>query len=70
MNNEYVYILDYCNGGIYEIELTPEEQEQELDMDIFLKEYGLNADECSWMFTTNKIYNIEKIEKEENSYGE
>ena len=63
---EYVYILDYCNGGLYEIKLEPEDRNRELDMDVFLKEYGLNADECSWMFTTNRIYNIERIEKEYN----
>ena len=64
---EYVYILDYCNGDLYEIKLEPEDRNRELDMDVFLKEYGLNTDECSWMFTTNRIHNIERIEKE-NSY--
>lgn len=33
-------------------------------MDIFLKEYGLNIDECSWMFTSHRIVMIERIEKE------
>lgn len=64
MNGEWLYVLDYRNGGVYEIKLTPEEQERELDMDVFLKEYGLNIDECSWMFTEHKIVMIERIEKE------
>jgi len=63
MNEEWLYIMDYCNGGIYEIKLSPEEQQEELNMDVFLKEYGLNADECAWMFTSNKIVMIDKIEK-------
>lgn len=64
MNEEWLYVLDYRNGGLYEIKLTQEEQERELDMDIFLKEYGLNSDECSWMFTEHRIIIIERIEKE------
>lgn len=64
MNNEWLYILDYCNGGLYEIKLEPEDRDRELDMDVFLKEYGLNADECSWMFTERRIVLIERIYKE------
>ena len=64
MNGEWLYILDYRNGGVYEIKLTPEEQERELDMDVFLKEYGLNIDECAFMFTEHRIIMIERIEKE------
>lgn len=63
MNEEWLYVLDYRNGGIYEIKLTPEEQERELDMDIFLKEYGLNMEECSWIFTNKRIVIIDRIEK-------
>lgn len=68
MNEEWLYILDYRNVGLYEIKLTPEEQKRQLDMDVFLKEYGLNEDECSWMFTSNRIVMIEKIEKENPEY--
>lgn len=64
MNEEWLYVLDYNNEGLYEIKLTPEEQERELDMDVFLKEYGLNADECAWIFTSHRIVMIERIEKE------
>ena len=64
MNEEWLYVLDYNNGGLYEIKLTSEEQKRELDMDIFLKEYGLNIDECSCMFTSHRIVMIERIEKE------
>lgn len=68
MNEEWLYVLDYRNGGLYEIKLTSEEQERELDMEVFLKEYGLNEDECSWMFTSNRIIMIERIEKENPAY--
>ena len=64
MNEEWLYVLDYNNEGLYEIKLTPEEQERDLYMDVFLKEYGLNVNECSWMFTSHRIIMIERIEKE------
>lgn len=62
MNEEWLYILNYCNGKLYEIKLTPEEQEEELDMEIFFKEYGLNVDECSWMFSSERL-NLETIDR-------
>lgn len=68
MNEEWLYVLDYRNGSLYEIKLTPEEQERDLDMDVFLKEYGLNMDECSWMFTSHRIIMVERIEKENPEY--
>lgn len=64
MNEEWLYVLDYCNGGLYEIKLEPEDRDRELDMDVFLKEYGFNIDECSWMFTERRITLIERIHKE------
>ena len=63
MNEEYCYVMDYSNGGLYEIKLTPEEQEETLDMQAFLFEYGLKDDECAWMFTNKRIVTIDRIEK-------
>lgn len=63
MFEEWLYVMDYCNGGIYEIKLTPEEQQQDIDMQVFLAEFGLKDDECSWMFTTNRIVMIDKLER-------
>lgn len=63
MNEEYLYVLDYSTGNVYRIDISQEDQEDELDMDVFLGEYGLNSDECAWMFSSNKIVMIDKIEK-------
>ena len=55
--------MDYSNGGLYEIKLTPEEQEETLDMQVFLAQYGLNDNQCAWMFTNQRIIIIDRIEK-------
>jgi len=61
---EYCYVLDYCAGSIYEIELdgTKEENYNE-DTEELLEDYGLNANECNWMFSTDKL-SIEPLKKE------
>ena len=51
--NEWIHIFDYANGELYCHRLT--EAEQELEIDDFFKKYGLNADECSWMFTQKPL---------------
>lgn len=51
--NEWIYILDYANGEIYSHRFT--EEEQNIEIDDFLKKYGLNSDECSWMFTQKPL---------------
>ena len=47
--NEWIYILDYANAELYSHRLT--EEEQDLEIGDFFERYGLNEDECSWMFS-------------------
>lgn len=50
---KYLYIMDWNRGGIYERELTDEENEM-LCEDILTK-FGFNTDECEWMLTNKKV---------------
>lgn len=59
---EYLYVMDFSDASINEIEITKEDKNLEtLDL---LDKYGFNEDECSFMFTTQKITNINKINKQ------
>lgn len=49
----YLYILDYSYLNVYEIKLTKEDLEIE-DIEKLFNKYGLNVDNCSWMFTYKK----------------
>lgn len=65
MNAKYMYIMDYSSGLIYEVKLTPEnilKKENEGDASL-LSDFGFNDSECSWMFTTQRIININKIKE-------
>ena len=57
---EYLYVLDYSISAIYEIILDEEDEDAEIE-DI-LKRRNLNIDECSWMFSNNRITNILTLE--------
>lgn len=60
MNGDnFVYILNYGVGLIFEIELT--EADKQLEAEELLDKYGFRIDECSWMFTENKIDNIIEV---------
>ena len=59
---EYLYVLDYNAGGVYRIDVLKTEDHP--DMDDLLSRYGLNADECSWMWS-EKVMDIEVLEEEE-----
>ena len=60
MNGDnFVYILDYGVGLIFEIELT--EADKQLEAEELLDKYGFRTGECSWMFTENKIDNIIEV---------
>lgn len=52
-NNNYMYILDFLYPGIYEIELT--EEDENLTTNELLKKYGLKENNCNYMFTENKL---------------
>ena len=56
---EYLYVMDYSDGTISEIQLT-EEQDND-DIDDILGKYNMNPNNCSWMFTTDRIENITKL---------
>ena len=52
-NHNYMYILDFSYPGIYEIELT--EEDETLTTDELLKKYDLKEDTCQYMFSENKL---------------
>lgn len=56
---EYCYVMDFSDGSFSEIEIT--EKDEDLNSSDLLYKYGFNDDECSFMFTTERITNINKI---------
>lgn len=52
-NHNYMYILDFSYPGIYEIELT--EEDETLTTNELLKKYGLKEDTCNYMFSEYKL---------------
>lgn len=56
---KYLYVMDFSNASISEIELT-EEDKNLIDCDI-LDKYCFNDSECSWMFTIERITNINRV---------
>lgn len=57
----YVYVLDCCQCSIYEIELDKEDEDND-DIERILYDYGLNLDECSYMYSEDKL-DIEVLTK-------
>lgn len=57
---EYLYIMDFSDTTISEIQLG--EEDKEIETSDLLSKYGFDENTCSWMFTTTKINNITKIE--------
>lgn len=45
--------MDYCQCAIYEIEYDDKKEDD--DIERFLKEYGLNIDECDYMYSETKL---------------
>lgn len=56
---EYCYILDYSDSTVCVIEIT--EEDFNLESEELLKKYGCNIDTCEYMYSTNKIDNIIKL---------
>lgn len=56
---EYLYIMDFSDASISEIEIT--KKDKDLETCDLLDKYGFNDDECFFMFTTKRITNINKI---------
>lgn len=55
----YLYVLNYNRSEIYEIEL--ENQDDDLNIDEIFKKYGINEDECSWMFVDGHKLELETL---------
>ena len=49
----YLYVLEFSYPGIYEIELT--EEDENLTTNELLEKYGLKEDTCQYMFSENKL---------------
>lgn len=49
----YLYVFDFSYPGIYEIELT--EEDQTLTSYEILKKHDLEEDNCHFMYTENKL---------------
>lgn len=56
---EYCYVMDFSDCSLSEIEIT--EEDEDLESSDLLNKYGFNEDECFFMFTTNRITDITKI---------
>ena len=56
---EYLYVMDFSDTSISEIEITKEDKD--LESCDLLDKYGFNDDECFFMFTTQRITEINKI---------
>lgn len=56
---EYLYVMDFSDVSISEIEITKEDKD--LETRDLLDKYGFNDDECFFMFTTQRITNINEI---------
>lgn len=58
--NKYYYVLDYSDSTICEIQIRPEDNDENgnIDVDKLFAKRGLKHENCSWMFTTFKIYSI------------
>lgn len=48
-----MYILDYSNCAIWEIELT--EEDHKLEPEEILDKYDVKADDCYWLFSEQKL---------------
>ena len=56
---EYIYVMDFSDASISEIEMT--KKDKDLETYDLLYKYGFNDDECFFMFTTKRITEINKI---------
>lgn len=56
---EYLYVMDFSDASISEIEITKEDKD--LETCDLLDKYSFNNDECFFMFTTKRIISINRI---------
>lgn len=66
MNYNYLYVFDYSQCAIFEIELDEIDKmsldNNDFDVETVLNNYNLNIDNCQYMYTENKV-EIETIKK-------
>ena len=61
--DEYIYVLDFCTPGIYEIEL--DDEDEDLEIDKILDRRGLKSSNCNYMFASEKL-ELETINPKNN----
>lgn len=52
-NFSYLYVFEYSYPGLYEIELS--EEDNESTSEDILKKHGFNIEYCSFMYTEYKL---------------
>ena len=57
---EYLYVLDFCQCKIFEIELDNKDQDDMTDTEVILNRRGLDIDTCEYMYSHEKL-EIEQI---------
>lgn len=57
---EYLYIIDYCTGNIYQATLDEEDANKEISE--ILKDYGFKEDQAYTLITDHEL-SIEPIDK-------
>lgn len=61
---DYLYLMDYSDGTICEIELTEEDDDK--DIEDICREHGVSYDTCSYMYCQHKINDIIHLDKIED----
>lgn len=51
--NEYLYVLDFCTPGVYEIKL--DDKDKDIEIEEILDRRGLKSSNCSFMFVSEKL---------------
>ena len=57
---EYLYVLDFCQCKIFEIELDNKDQDDMTDTEAILNRRGLDINTCEYMYSHEKL-EIEQI---------
>lgn len=60
MKTEYLYILDYCDGGVYKIIISDEDIDKGTEE--LLAKYDINIKNVAFMFSTRDVSEIEVLE--------
>lgn len=60
MKTEYLYILDYYDGGVYKIIISDEDIDKGTEE--LLAKYDINIENVAFMFSTRDVSEIEVLE--------